>query len=117
MFLPLATGKKEKGKGFPRIVDDVYTVSIPGECIDVAVTEEYIAVNPASESPWIDPLRKNAASMGLSLVEIDELHELSLAAAAEIGATPPRTETTDEPGEVVEWRAGTILDTIFKPVG
>lgn len=115
MFLPLATGKKEKGMGFPRIVDDVYTVSIPGECIDVAVTEEHIVINPASKSPWVEPLRENAAAAGLQLVEIDELRELSVKKAAEFGKTPPRTETTDVPVEVVEWRDGSILDTIFKP--
>ena len=116
MFLPLATGKKESGKGFARIVDSVYTVSIPGEVIDVAVTEEYIALNPKSKSKYIDALRSGAPSKGLKLVSIEELHDLSLKAAAEIGKTPARPEVTDIPVEAVEWRDGTILDTIFKPV-
>ena len=47
---------------------------------------------------------------------IEELHKISKNAAAEFGTTPPRPELTDEPVEVVEWRDGTILDTIFKPV-
>ncbi len=42
--------------------------------------------------------------------------ELAKKAAAEFGTTPPRPELTDEPVEVVEWRDGTILDTIYKPV-
>ncbi|MBU8920451.1 MAG: hypothetical protein KOO63_01205 [Bacteroidales bacterium] len=115
MFLPLATGKKESGKGFPRIVDDVFTVSIPGECIDVAVTEEYIAINPKSSSKYLDMLKADLPASGLKAVTIEELHELSKKAAAEFGATPPRPELTNEPVEVVEWRDGTILDTIFKP--
>ena len=116
MFLPLATGKKESGKGFPRIVDSVYTVSVPGECIDVAVTEEYVAFNPKSTAKYMDALKKNAAASGLKIVSIEELHELSKKAASEFGMTPPRPELTDEPVEVIEWRDGTILDTIFKPV-
>ncbi len=116
MFLPLATGKKEKGMGFPRIVEEVYTVSIPGEVIDVAVTEDYVALNPKSKSRYIEPLRENAVSRGLKIVSIDELHDLSVKAAAGIGKTPSRPETTDIPVEVIEWRDGTLLDTIFKPV-
>ena len=116
MFLPLATGKKESGKGFARIVDNVYSVSIPGEVIDVAVTEEYIAINPKSRSIYIDALRNDAPSKGLKVVSIEELHDLSLKAAAEIGKAPPKPEVTDIPVEVIEWRDGTILDTIFKPV-
>jgi citrate lyase subunit alpha/citrate CoA-transferase len=115
MFLPLATGKKEKNLGFPRIVEDVYTISIPGEVIDVVVTEEYIAINPNSQSPYIESLRSNASSAGLSALGIEELHHKSVEEAAEIGKRPPRPELTDNPVQVIEWRDGTILDTIFKP--
>ncbi len=115
MFLPLATGKKEKNLGFPRIVDDVYTVSIPGEVIDVVVTENYIAVNPESSSRFADTLRANAGKFDLKLVDIEELHRLSKEIAAEYGEQPPRPELTDQPVEVIEWRDGTLLDTIFKP--
>ena len=115
MFLPLATGKKESGKGFPRIVENVFSVSIPGECIDVAVTEEYIAFNPKSTSRYMPALKNNAAAKGLRTVAIEELHETSKRAAAEFGPTPPSPELTDEPVEVVEWRDGTLLDTLFKP--
>ncbi len=115
MFLPLATGKKEKGVGYPRIVDSVYTVSIPGEVIDVAVTEEFVAINPNSRSKFIDTLKDNAAKHGLNVVGIEELHEISLKAAAGYGDIPRKKEATDTVVEVVEWRDGTILDTIFKP--
>jgi citrate lyase subunit alpha/citrate CoA-transferase len=89
---------------------------VPGECIDVAVTEGYVAFNPKSTAKYMDALKKNAAANGLKTVSIEELHELSKKAAAEFGKTPPRPELTDEPVEIVEWRDGTILDTIFKPV-
>ena len=61
-------------------------------------------------------LKADLAASGLKAVTIEELHELSKKAAGEYGATPPQPELTDEPVEVVEWRDGTILDTIFKPV-
>lgn len=114
MFLPLATGKN--GKGFPRIVEDVYTVSIPGEVIDVAVTEDFIALNPKSRSPYIDALRTNAGASGLTVVTIEELRDRSAAKAREMGELPVRPEKTDIPVEVIEWRDGTLLDTIFKAV-
>jgi len=114
MFLPLATGKN--GKGFPRIVDEVFTVSIPGEVIDVAVTEDFIAINPKSKSPYIGELKANASKKGLKLASIEELHERAVAKAKEFGEIPQRVEVTDTPVEVVEWRDGTLLDTIFKPV-
>lgn len=114
MFLPLATGKKEKNMGFPRIVEDVYTVSIPGEVIDVIVTEDYVSVNPNSKSRFADTLRSNAAKSGLNLVSIEDLHGLAVKKAAEFGDQPPRPEITEDPVEVIEWRDGTLLDTIFK---
>ncbi|MCD6380152.1 hypothetical protein J7M07_06880 [bacterium] len=116
MFLPLATGKKEKNLGFPKIVEDVYTVSVPGEVIDVVVTEDYISINPESKSSHIDALISNAEKFDLKIVSIEELHKLSDKKAAEYGETPPRPELTDIPVEVIEWRDGTLLDTIFKPV-
>jgi len=113
MFLPLATGKD--GKGFPRIVEDVFTVSIPGEVIDVAVTEEFVSLNPRSKSPYIGNIKKNADRYGLKLISIEELHEKSVEKAKEFGKLPQRIEVTDTPVEVIEWRDGTLLDTIFKP--
>jgi citrate lyase alpha subunit len=32
-----------------------------------------------------------------------------------MGKTPPALEPTDVPVEVIEWRDGTLLDTLFKP--
>lgn len=113
MFLPIATGKD--GKGFPRIVEDVYTVSIPGEVVDVAVTQDFVAINPRSISPYIGDLRRNATSRGLDVVSMEELREISVEQAKELGEIPPRIEATETPVEVVEWRDGTILDTIFLP--
>jgi len=112
MFLPLATGKE--GKGFPKVVDKVYTVSTPGEVVDIVVTEEYAALNPNSKSPYKDAIIENAKSVGLQLVTIEELYEKSKTKAAEFGITPPKAETTDEVVHIIEWRDGTLLDTLNK---
>ena len=60
-------------------------------------------------------LKKSAKTHGLGVVTIAELHNLSVKKAAEMGKTPPALEPTDVPVEVIEWRDGTLLDTLFKP--
>ena len=112
MFLPLAQGKN--GKGFPKVVDKVYTRTTPGEVVDVVVTDEYVSVNPASKSTYIEAILSNAKDSGLKIVSIEELHEKSMAKAAEFGTIPSKTETTDEIVHAIEWRDGTLLDVIKK---
>ncbi len=110
IFLPLATGKD--GKGFPKVVDKVYTCTTPGEVIDLVVTEEYAALNPKSTSSYKDAIVNRAKDFGVKLLSIEELHQKSLAKAAEWGPTPRNKATTDEVVHVIEWRDGTLLDTI-----
>jgi citrate lyase subunit alpha/citrate CoA-transferase len=112
MFLPLATGKN--GKGFPKVVDHVYTVTSPGEVIDVIVTEDYIAINPLSKSSGIEALRNNAKDFNLNVVSIEDLHAKSIEKAKEFGELPMKNETTDEVVHIIEWRDGSLLDTIKK---
>jgi len=112
IFLPLATGKD--GKGFPKVVDKVYTRTTPGEVVDVVVTEEYAAVNPNSRSTYKEAVLANAKKLGVNLLTIDELHHKALEKAASFGKTPPALPTTDEVVHVIEWRDGTLLDTVKK---
>ncbi|MCP4567250.1 MAG: hypothetical protein GY841_06695 [FCB group bacterium] len=114
IFLPLATGKN--GKGFPKVVDKVYTRTTPGEVIDAVVTEEYAAINPQSKGSYQAAIRERAGEFGLQLVSIEELHQKSMDKAAEFGMTPPPLETTDEVVHAIEWRDGTLLDVIHKTV-
>jgi citrate lyase subunit alpha/citrate CoA-transferase len=114
IFLPLATGKD--GLGFPRVVDQVYTRSIPGEVVDVVVTQDYAAVNPNSRSNCKDALIERAHDFDLKLLSIGELREKAIARAKEFGIIPPLPELTDEIVHAVEWRDGTLLDVIRKPV-
>ena len=110
IFMPLATGKN--GKGFPKVVDKVYTRTTPGEVIDVIVTEEYAVVNPVSKSRYKDAILENAKQFGVNLVTIEELHTKSIAKAEEFGTIPPKAEPSGEVVHVIEWRDGTLLDTI-----
>ncbi|MHB8055920.1 MAG: citrate lyase subunit alpha [Candidatus Aminicenantales bacterium] len=110
IFLPLATGKN--GKGFPKVVEKVYTRTTPGEVIDVIVTEEYVTVNPASTSSYKDALLANGAAAGLKMVSIEELHQKSVEAALVYGSIPPTPEATGEIVHAIEWRDGTLLDVI-----
>jgi len=114
IFMPLATGKN--GKGFPKVVEKVYTRTTPGEVIDVVVTEEFAAVNPASKSSYKDKILERADDFGVKLLSIEELHNKSIEKAKEFGAIPPNAQTTDEVVHVIEWRDGTLLDTIKKTV-
>ncbi len=114
IFLPLATGKD--GKGYPKVVDRVYTRTTPGEVVDAVVTEEYVAVNPNSASSYKYAIMQRAKEFGAKLVTIEELKDLSERKAKEFGTIPPNNETTDEVVHVIEWRDGTLLDTIKKPI-
>lgn len=114
IFLPLATGKN--GRGYPKVVDQVYTRTTPGEVIDVVVTEEYAAVNPHSRSRCRDIITTNAKDYGIKLVTMEELYALSQQAAARFGTIPAKTETSDQIVHAIEWRDGTLLDVIRKPV-
>ena len=63
----------------------------------------------------MDALKDNAREKGLDVVDIEELHTISLARADEMGTVTPRRKVTDIPVEVIEWRDGSVLDTIWKP--
>jgi len=114
MFLPLATGKN--GKGFPKVVDKVYTRTTPGEVIDVVVTEDYVAVNPKSASRSVNKVVENAKKSGLNVISIEDLHGLSVEKAKSFGELPVKAQTTDDVVHVIEWRDGTLLDVIKKPI-
>ena len=111
IFLPLASGKD--GKGFPKVVDQVYTRTTPGEVVDVVVTDGGVSVNPQSSSPHLPRLLEEAARHGLDLLGMDELVDRSRQAAEAMG----RVITTRPPAEgevvhLIEWRDGTLLDVI-----
>ncbi len=89
----------------PIVVDSVYTVTAPGEAIDVLVTEYGIAINPKRQD-LIDRLKNSS----LPIVPIEQLREKALEIVG--GKVPPKPETTDRVVAAIEWRDGTVIDVV-----
>jgi len=86
------------------IVPAVTTVVTPGDSIDVVVTEYGIAINPQRQD-LIDAL---GHVPGVPVYTIDQLQQL---AEKKVG-TPKPLEFTDRTVAMIEYRDGTIIDTI-----
>jgi citrate lyase subunit alpha/citrate CoA-transferase len=105
--LAIVVSQLFKGR-LPAIVDEVTTVSTPGETIDVLVTERGIAVNPKRQD-LIEKIKK----CNIPLVSIEELK----ASAEEIVGKPESIELDDKITAIVEYRDGTIIDVVRKVKG
>jgi citrate lyase subunit alpha/citrate CoA-transferase len=90
----------------PVIVDEVTTVTGPGELIDVIATERGIAINPRRED-----LIASARESGLPIKPIEQIKE---EVEKICGGKPQPPRLTDEPVAVVKWVDGTVLDTVWK---
>ena len=92
----------------PVIVDEVTTVTGPGELIDVVATERGIAINPRRQD-LLDAVK----GKGLQIRPIEELQ-------AEVekicGGKPAKPRLLDRPVAVVKWVDGTVLDTVWQVV-
>ena len=90
----------------PVIVDEVTTLTGPGELIDVVVTERGIAINPRRQD-LIDAVKGS----GLPVRPIQDIK-------AEIericGGKPLRPRRSDHPVAIVKWVDGTVLDTVWQ---
>lgn len=95
-----------KGR-LPIIKDKVTTVTTPGESIDVVVTERGIAVNPIRKD-----LIEKLKAKNLPVMTIKELKDL----AENMTGKPEPIEFTDKIVAVVEYRDGTIIDVVRKPL-
>ena len=89
----------------PIIKDHVTTITTPGEDIDILVTERGIAINPR-RTDLIEKLKNTK----LNLKTIDELYEI----AHSITGTPKKLTRSDEVIGVVEYRDGTVIDTLYR---
>lgn len=87
------------------VCKDVVTVTTPGDCVDVLVTDYGIAVNPARQD-IVDCL--NAA--GIKHVAIEQLQEKAYKLVGE----PAPLQWEDKVVAIVEARDGTILDVVRK---
>lgn len=89
----------------PVVVDEVTTVSGPGELIDVIVTERGIAVNPRRKD-LIDKLKNS----DLPIRSIEDLKE----EAEKICGKPKKPELTDDIVAAIKWVDGTLIDVVRK---
>lgn len=91
------------------VCEHVVTVTTPGDCVDVLVTEYGIAVNPLRPD-----LIECISAAGIPLVTIEELKEKAYA----LVGRPDDLEWEDRVVAIVEARDGTILDVVkkIKPV-
>ncbi len=91
----------------PMVTDAVQTISTPGETVDVVVTDRGVAVNPKRQD-----LIENLKESGLPLMTIEQLRDT----AYDLGGKPGPLKISDEVVAVVEYRDGTVLDVIRRPV-
>lgn len=91
----------------PMVTDAVQTIVTPGETVDVIVTDRGVAVNPKR----VD-LIENLKYSGLPIMSIHQLRNL----AYEWGGRPEPIALSDEIVGVVEYRDGTIIDVIRRPI-
>jgi citrate lyase subunit alpha/citrate CoA-transferase len=92
----------------PVIVDRVTTVTTPGEVIDVIVTERGVAVSRKR-----DDLREAFTRAGLPVRELADLK----AEAERFTRKPGRPVFGDDVIALIEWRDGTVIDTVRRVVG
>jgi citrate lyase subunit alpha/citrate CoA-transferase len=90
----------------PVIVDEVTTLSGPGELVDVVVTERGIAVNPRRED-LLDAVRN-------SDLPVRRLEDIQEEVEAICGGKPQHHERSSDPVAMIKWVDGTVLDTVWK---
>ena len=90
----------------PVIVDEVTTLTGPGEMIDVVVTERGIAINPLRQD-LIDAVKG-------SQLPIRPIHEIKAEVEQICGGKPARPQLGSRPVAVVKWVDGTVLDTVWQ---
>ncbi|WP_280926620.1 citrate lyase subunit alpha, partial [Lactobacillus sp. ESL0701] len=86
------------------VVPSVETVVTPGDSIDVLVTERGIAINPKRQ----DLIAAFSKVPGLQILDIKDLQKM---AEEQVGIPKP-LEYTDRTVALVEYRDGSIIDTI-----
>lgn len=90
----------------PVIVDEVTTITGPGELIDVIVCERGIAINPRRK----DLLRK----LRNSDLPIRPIEDIQKEVRRLLGGKPEKPRISDKPVAVVKWVDGTVIDTVWQ---
>jgi citrate lyase subunit alpha/citrate CoA-transferase len=92
----------------PVIVDDVTTMTGPGEMVDVVATERGIAVNPLRQD-LIEAVRG-------SKLPIRPIQDIQKEVERICGGKPQKAIRSERPVAVVKWVDGTVLDTVWQVV-
>jgi citrate lyase subunit alpha / citrate CoA-transferase len=90
----------------PVIVDEVTTLTGPGELIDVIVTERGLCINPKRKD-LIDAV----SGSGLPVKDIRDLQKETYDIC---GGKPNPPRKSDEAVAVVKWVDGTVLDSVWR---
>jgi citrate lyase subunit alpha/citrate CoA-transferase len=91
----------------PIVLDRVITVTTPGSTVDAVVTERGIAVNPESRE-----IHSRLKGSGIPLMSIQDLKKM----AEKIAGKPQPVKFSDEIVAEVEYRDGTVIDTVRRPL-
>ena len=89
----------------PVIVDEVTTVTGPGDLIDVVATERGIAINPRRQD-----LVEALAGSTLPIRPLEEIR----AEVERICGGKPQKPRLGDPVAVVKWVDGTLIDTVYQ---
>jgi citrate lyase subunit alpha/citrate CoA-transferase len=90
----------------PVIVDEVTTMTGPGEMIDVIVTERGIAINPL-RTDLLDAVKG-------SKLPVRPIQDIKTEVEEICGGKPSRPKLGDRPCAVVKWVDGTVLDAVWQ---
>ena len=90
----------------PVIVDEVTTMTGPGEMIDVVVTERGIAINPR-RADLLEAVKG-------SKLPIRPIHDIKVEVEKICGGKPARSKLGDRACAVVKWVDGTVMDTVWQ---
>ncbi len=90
----------------PVIVDEVTTLTGPGELIDVVITERGIAINPRRHD-----LMEAVKGKGLPVRDIREIQQEVYAMC---GGAPKAPGRGGEVVAAVKWVDGTVIDSVWK---
>ena len=90
----------------PVIVDEVTTITGPGEMIDVIITERGIAINPKRQDLLDSVKGKN--------LPIRSIQEIKAEVERICGGKPAKPRLSSNPVAVVKWVDGTVLDTVWQ---
>src|SRR5712691_5114597 len=90
----------------PVIVDQVTTLTGPGEMIDVVVTERRIDNNPRRQD-LLDKIKR-------SKLPVRPIQDIKYEVEKICGGKPAQPKLGDRPCAIVKWVDGTVLDTVWQ---